>query len=256
MRLSRNPYVLTGFVLIFVGVCSTPVFLFLLEYASLSNPSPARPLTALGISVIILGIVCLGLARTRPEISPEASAVLLQAGVGNISALVEELGLRSKAIYLPSSKTSGRAQALIPLHSNPTLPEIRASLPNRLIARYGPNPEDTGILITTPGSATVAMLESRPGPTSAELESALSHILVGMLDLANGVMVGMAENRITAEISNQRMEYTPMLVYEYLGTPLASIVASVAAEALDKPIVVRSEQQKKGNTLVELEVLP
>jgi hypothetical protein len=212
-------------------------------------------LTALGISLIILGIVCLGLARTRPEISPEASAMLLQVGIENISALVEELGLRSKAIYLPSSKTSGQPQALIPLHSNPSLPEIRAPLPKRLIAKYGPNPEDTGILVTTPGSATVAMLESKPGPTSGEIESALSHILVGMFDLANSVTVGMAENRVTVEITNQRMEYTHMLVYEYLGTPLASIVASVVAEALDKPVMVLTEQRQKGKTLIELEVL-
>lgn len=243
----RNPYVLIGVVLTFVGACSIPVFYLLLG---------CTPLTALGTSVAILGVLCLGLSRTRPEIPPEVSAMLLQAGVENVSALVEELGLTSQAIYLPSSMTEGPPKAIMPLSSNPSRPHIRSKLPNRLIVTYGPNPKDTGLMVTTPGSATVAMLESKPGPSATELESALSHVLIGMLDLANSVRVNMAGNKINVEVSNPHMEYPKALVYQYLGTPLASIIASIAAEALDKPVSVGSEQQQKSKTLVELEVLP
>ncbi|MFH1484669.1 MAG: hypothetical protein ABIH46_01230 [Chloroflexota bacterium] len=242
----RNPYVLTGTVLIFIGASFIPVFYLLLR---------STPLTALGVSVVILGIVCLGLGRTRPETSPEVSAVLLQAGVENISALLEELGLASKAVYVPSSMTYGKPRALVPLISNSSMPHIRGKLPNRLIVTYGPDPEDIGLMITTPGSPTVAMLESKPGPSAKELESALSHVLIGMLDLANSMRVAMRDNKVTVEVSNPRMEYPNMLVYQCMGTPLASMIASIAAEALGKPVAVDSEQYQKSKSVIELEVL-
>jgi hypothetical protein len=247
MGIARNPYGLLGLGLALWGLLSVPVFYFLLR---------STPLTALGISLIVLGVISLGLARTRPEISPEVALILVQVGADNIAALVEELGLTSKAVYLPSSKTEGRPQALIPLLSNPGLPDIKASLPQRLITRYGPNPEDMGLLVTTPGSATVAMLDSPIGPTSAELESGLSHILVGMLDAADRVRVSRLDNLMTVEVSNPRIENKTTLASQCLGSPLASIVASLAAEALGKPIIIREEQGQRGKRVVALEAVP
>jgi hypothetical protein len=52
-----------------------------------------------GISGVILGVVSLALGRSLPRISPEASLMLLEAGSDNIAILVEELGLRARAIY-------------------------------------------------------------------------------------------------------------------------------------------------------------
>jgi hypothetical protein len=42
--------------------------------------------------------------------------------------------------------------------------------------------------------------------------------------------------------------------HECLGGPIASIVASVAAEAWDKPIVIKQETKANGNCTIELEV--
>lgn len=235
-----------GLGLLLTGLCLTPVAHFLLD---------STPLTALGICLVILGAVCLVLGGSRPKISPEVSAILLETGLENISILVEELGLRSKAIYLPSSVTHGQPQALIPLHSNPPLPLIGRTLPKRLIAKYGPNPEDIGLLITTPGSATTKMLELRSVSTSAEMETALSSILSGVLDMVDSVRVDMTGESVAIEVSNPQMKYNNLRLYECLGSPLASIVAALAAETLDKPIVIESEVHNEDKSMIKLGIL-
>jgi hypothetical protein len=215
----------------------------------------STPITALGLSTIILGAVSLALGRGQPKISPEASAILLQSGVENISAIVEELGLKAKAIYLPSSMTTGKPQAFIPLHSNPHPPQLgNIVLPKRLIVKYGPQPEDMGLLVTTPGSAVAGMVTAKSDSTEADLEAALTLVLVGTISLADSVRVTKEDEVIRVEISNPRLEYRKMWVYESLGSPLASIVASVVAEVLNKPVSVDSEQYSKGKCNIELKL--
>jgi len=48
---------------------------------------------------------------------------------------------------------------------------------------------------------------------------------------------------------------TGIWFYQCLGSPLASIVASLGCEALDKPLVVEREAQEKGSYMIELRVL-
>jgi hypothetical protein len=216
----------------------------------------STPLTALGLSTIILGGVSIALGRGQPKIPPEASAILLQSGVENISAIVEELGLKSKAIYLPSSMTAGKPKALIPLHSNPNAPHLgNLVLPKRLIVKHGPNPEDVGLLVTTPGSAVAGMVTAKSDSAEGDLEAALTLVLAGTISLADGARVTMGEGGIRVEVSNPRLEYRKMWVYESLGSPLASIVASVVAEVLDKPISVDSEQYSRGKCVIELRLM-
>ena len=93
------------------GLMLTGVLLSALAFVILRSV----PLTALGISTVIVGAVSFAIAKGQPKIPPQASAILLQSGVENISALVEEIGLKSKAVYLPSSITGDKPKAIIPL---------------------------------------------------------------------------------------------------------------------------------------------
>ena len=244
---AKNPYILLS-----IGLCATGIWLALIAHLLLKS----TPLTSLGVSLVILGAVSFVLGRTRPEISPEVSALLLETGLENIAAIVEELGLSSKAVYLPSSMTNGQPKALIPLHSNNSLSPIERALPGRLIVKYGPNTEDIGLLITTPGSATVKMLETASASTPAEMENALSSILTGVLDMVNTVRVVMTDENVTIEVSNPQLKYENLRLYECLGSPLASIVAALVAENLDKPVVVEREINKKNknNYVIELRI--
>ena len=246
MLLNRNLYTWAGLGLLVAGILVSlaAYFIFLLTW-----------LIALGIAMLILSFILLVLGRTIPKLPPEVGSLLLETGIDNISAIVEELGIKAKAVYLPSSLTSGRPQALIPLHSNPSLPVITSPLPRRLIVRYGANPDDIGLLVATTGTIAIDMLESRPGATSAGLESALTFLFMGVLGVADGTKVTSNENHISVEIRNPRIENHNAWSHHCLGGPLASVVASVAAEAWDKPVTISQEEYHRGKCSIKLEVL-
>ena len=205
--------------------------------------------------MVVLALIFLVLGSTIPRLPPEASALLLETGIDNIASIVEELGITSKGVYLPSSLTGGKPRALIPLHSNPSLPSVGSALPRRLIVRYGAGPDDVGLLLSTVGTAAVGMLESRPGPTSAGLEAALTSLFTGTLGVADKTGVTVSENHISVSIDNPRIENRTTWFHQCLGGPLASIVASVAAEAWDRPVAINREEHGKGKCAIELEVL-
>jgi len=195
------------------------------------------------------------LGRTIPKLPPEVCSLLLETGIDNMATIVEELGIRTKAVYLPSSLTGGQPQALIPLHSNPSLPPITKVLPHRLIARYGTSPDDIGLLLSTVGSTAVRMLESKPGPTPVEFESALTSLFTGILGVADRTRVVCNGKHIKVEIHNPRIENKATWCHQCLGGPLASVVASVAAEAWDRPVTIKQEERHRGRCSIELEVI-
>ena len=212
-------------------------------------------LTALGICMLILSFILLALGRTIPRLPPEVCALLLETGIDNIATIVEELGIRTNAIYLPSSLTNGQPKALIPLHDNPSVSLSNQALPQRFIARYGSHPDDIGLLFSTIGSNAVGLLESRPGPTPDELSSALTSLFAGILGVADKTTVTCAENHIRVEIYKPRIENRNNQYPQCLGGPLASIAASVTAEAWDKPVTIKEETKLKGKYSIELEVI-
>ena len=110
--------------------------------------------------------------------------------------------------------------------------------------------------MSTLGSTAIGLLESIPGNTADEVESALNRLLTGTLGVADSTKVVYQENHIKVEIRNPRFENKPGWWQQCLGGPLASMVATVAAEASGKPIIISHEEQSPGKCLIELEVLP
>lgn len=243
---SKNPYTWAS-----LGLLTAGSLVSLLAYFILA----LTWLTALGICMLILSFILLALGRTIPKLPPEVCGLLLETGIDNMATIVEELGIRTKAVYLPSSLTGGRPKALIPLHANPALPPINKALPQRFIARYGARPDDIGLLLSTIGSTAVGLLESRLGSTPEELESALTSLLTGILGVADRTKVIYNENHhIKVEVLHSRIENKATWHQECLGEPLASIVASVTAEAWDKPVTVTREEHLNGKHAIELEI--
>ncbi len=241
-----NPYRILGLGLCLSGAIFAPISYFIIN---------SVPLTAMGISAIMIGFTCIALANTRPHISPEACQLILKTGMENTAALLEELGLRSKAVYLPSAMRDGHPQALVPLVEGEDIQWVKKKIPGRLIVRYGVNPDEMAIAVTTPGSINIDMLETRPGPTSSEIEAAVSYILVSVLDIANSVTVTLADKRINVEVSGARLHYEDIWYYRCLGSPIASIAAAISSEALQKPVRITEESYSKGKSRVILEVL-
>ncbi|MFC2057091.1 hypothetical protein ACFLTO_05965 [Chloroflexota bacterium] len=229
-----------------MGTIFAPVSYFILD---------SVPLTAIGISAIIVGFTCIALANTRPYISPEACQLILKTGMENTAALLEELGLRDKAVYLPSTRRDGHAQALIPLGEIKDIQWVKENIPGRLIVRYGIDPENMAIAVTTPGSINIDLLETKPGPTSSEIEAAATYILVGVLDIASSVTVNLTDTQIDIEISGAKLHYEDIWYYRCLGSPIASIIAAISSEALQKPVRIKEESYNKKKSQIVLEVL-
>ena len=242
----NNPYRILGLGLCLAGTIFAPISYFVIN---------SVPLTAVGISAIMIGFTCIALANTRPYISPEACQLIMKTGMENTAALLEELGLKSKAIYLPSTMRDGHPQALIPLVDGVDVQWVRGKIPGRLIVRYGAGPSDMAISVTTPGSMNIDLLESKPGPTSGEIEAAATYILTGVLDIADSVTVSLVDAHLDVEVSGSRLYYEDIWYYRCLGSPIASIVAAISSEALQKPVRIREESYGKGKARIVLEVL-
>ena len=244
--MKKNPYRLLGIGLTIAGVIFAPVAYFILN---------SIPLSAIALSSIMIGFTCIALASARPQISPEASQLILETGMENIAALLEELGLSNKAIYLPSSMRTGNAQALILLSGDMDIQRIRGKIPGRLIVRYGDNPGDMGIVVTAPGGTGLNKLDIKPGPTSSEIEQAVTYVLTGLLDLANSVEVHASDGQMNIAVNGPKLHYENVWYYRCLGSPIASIVASIVSDGIGKPVRIKEESYRKGKSMIQLEVL-
>jgi hypothetical protein len=241
-----NPYRLLGLCFCVAGAVFAPTSYFILN---------SVPLTAVGISAVMIGFTSIALSGTRPYLSPEACQLMLKTGMENTAALLEELGLRNKAIYLPSSMRNGHPQAVIPLKEPENARELKDKILGRLIVRYGPGPADMAIAVTTPGSMNIDLLETKPGPTAGEIEAAAAYILTGVLDIANSVSVTLDGGRIDVEVRGPRMRYEDIWYHRCLGSPIASIMAAVSSEALGRPTRIVEESNVRGKSRIVLEVL-
>ena len=242
----RNPYRSLGLVLTVSGAVLAPVFYFL---------AASVPLTALALSAVILGLVSSSLANARPDITPEASRMMLQTGMENIASLLEELGLTSRAVYLPSPEKGGRPRAVIPLKEEGFVPEIDRIVPDRLITRFGPNLENMCLAVTTPGSISLDGISLPRGGGTAQVESALSQVLVGLMDLADSVSLHAGEQRLLVDVTNPKLKYDNAWYCRSLGSPVASVVAAIASQGLARPLRITGEKAEGKNVRIELEIL-
>lgn len=242
---SLSGYSAIGAALLSAGLVSAPIFYFV---------ASSIPLASLALSAVLLGTIALLLNRSLPEISPRAAQALLESGLANLASLLEETGVSVKALYLPSTLTGGRPRALIPLSSDGQKHTVSHISAQRLIVEFGPRPEDVGLLVSTPGSSAFSFLDEPVGPGSSELETALTRLLVGVFDIASTVQVSQENGVVRVRVGGIRLHSGDLWVHGILGTPVASVAATVVAEGLKAPIVVDSEE-RRGNTLdIRLEV--
>ena len=242
----RNPYIWGGLCLLIVGAALVLTAIIVLGFLVW--------LTALGICLLIISFIMLALARTVPDVPPQISLLLMETGSDNIAAIIEELGINSRPVYLPAALSGGKPRALIPLHSGSPLPEIKTSLPQRLIVRYGAGPDDVGLLMTTAGTAAASMLDDSTGTSEGELEAALNSLIRGRLGAADRVRVTGTGPAVTVVVHGSRIENNGTRLRQSLDSSLASVVASVVAEALEKAVIVSGEQHHGRRCTIELRV--
>jgi hypothetical protein len=244
--MTRNPYRFYGVILSTAGAILAPIAYFILGSTGIA---------AIALSAVMIGFTAIALAAARPQVSPEAARLILETGMENVASLLEELGLTNRAIYLPASMREGRAQAVIPLDAGADLGVISAKIPRRLIVRYGGGPRDMAIAVTAPGSTGLAGLDIKPGPTSEEISVAANHVLIGLLDLASSVETRLEGKKLTVEVRGARLSFQNEWYFRSMGSPVASILASIASESLGKPVRIVDETRRGGTALIQIEVL-
>lgn len=212
------------------------------------------PLTAIGLSAIVVGLTSLFLASSRPGLSPEVCQLLMETGVENTSAILEKIGVKSKAIYVPRSMSHGHSRALVPLEREDSVSQINGNLPGILIeTQFGS--VNKAFAITALGNISLSLLKSKPGPTADEIESSMAYLLTGMLDIANKVKLDMAGSQLNIKVTGVEIGHSNCSYYQCLGSPIASIAAAVSCEALQKPVRITSEIEHKKIIEIQLEVL-
>jgi hypothetical protein len=244
-RSKQSAYANVGLGLLLGGVLTAPVFFFVAN---------SVPLTALALSAVLLGTIAFFLDRSLPQIPPRTAQLLLEAGLANLSALLEETGVSAPAVYLPSILTEGQPRALIPLSSHGQPPTVSQINSQHLIVEFGPHPDDVGLLVSTPGGGALSLLDERIGSTSAELEFALTKLLVGAFDIASTVQVNQENGLVTVQVGGIRLSTSNLWVHKILGTPVASVAASVVAEGRKASVVVESEARTRDVLTVRLAV--
>ncbi len=108
--------------------------------------------------------------------------------------------------------------------------------------------------MVTPGSAVSETVTPNPNCSAADLEEALTQVLAGVVNLADNTRVTVADEQVLVEVANPRLETGQMWIYQVLGTPIASIVASVVAQLLDKPVTINAESCRSHKCTIELKV--
>ncbi|UCC16701.1 MAG: hypothetical protein JSU58_10110, partial [Dehalococcoidales bacterium] len=228
----KNRFTILAIGLCIAGVVFTPVSYFVID---------SIPLTAIGISVIIVGITCVILDYANTLLSPKFYQLILNTGLENTATLLEGLGLSDKAVYLPSSMGDGYQQALIPLGGGVDMNLVKELIPNRMIVQYGKNPEDRAISVITPGSINIDRIETIPGPTAGEIETTINYILSEVLEIADSASVILVDDKVYVAVSNPKLVFENIYYYRCMGSPIASIIAAISSEALGRPVLISEE---------------
>ena len=202
-------------------------------------------LTALGISVIILGST-LFFIPSNPIPSQQIRA-MLEGSLINIEALLEEFDAQGKAVYLPPK--DGRVNAFIPII------EKSSSLnPDKIATRLlTSSPNEPGLLVFPPGSEIVRLALL---PEDIGLEDALNYVLVDILEAANNVKVVFEKEEIALEIIEPRSMSDFQRVNHSLGSVTVSVAGSVLAQVIGKLIYFDREEINENKIVAFFNILP
>jgi len=239
-----SPYIWAGITLLITGALVAILFYFFFDVVWL---------TALGLAMLIVSFIMIAFGQEGKTAPSRLSELYLAASIANTTEMIEELGVKSKAIYLPPRHTGGKSKAFISFKHESKNP-VQKILPKRLIVRYGNNPDEVGLLLSTLGTAAVEMLEYTPGATTSEYESALAGIVIANLGIAEGLSVLTYKSGLTIDFKKPRRGSEIQKV-QCLGSPIAQIAATIAAMTMDKSFIVAREKDYHGKLVIELESL-
>jgi hypothetical protein len=191
------------------------------------------PLTALGISCVVLGATTV-LIPENPILASNIRS-MIKGSCLNIEALLEEFDAEERCVYLPPR--DGRVFAYVPLNTGHGLSNVWQAMeaPIRVVTEVG---GEQGLMIFLPVSND--MLSSIGEDSKAE--EALSNILVEKLEFLESVKEAESGDKVVVRMSGSRMETDLPRFKKVLGSLPTSIAGCVLAFVFDKPLVLIEEE--------------
>ena len=191
-------------------------------------------LTALGIACIVLGLTII-LTPSNP-IPKSVVHLMLENSCINIEALLEELNIKDKAVFIPPKKE--RVRAFIPLISNPEPPATTHLLeaPDRILTEVDGKP---CLMLFPPGSELVKM-ENLTQDSS--LEGSLRAVLVDLAEVTRSIKAVRNGDLVIVELKGIRTSVDLPRFKRVFGSLPTCIAACVLTTILNAPIKLIEEK--------------
>ena len=253
------PYRRLGVAFLLFGICLSTVSFLIQAYL----------FAGLGLASFLMGLL-LTYVPTERTASPQLVSAFCLSSLVNLNLLLEELGIDSKAIYLPTKKETRQLRAFLPLARNPnSSPVLMKRLDNGgLFIANGQDPQQSGLALVPPGSSLATLIEQESGIEFEnvrldELENTLKAGLVEGLEIVEDI-------RITFMNGSVRVEVGPLIseeIYEtqwkvarslcnQVGCPLCSAVICTITKAMKRPVSVIKISPLEGRKItMELKLL-
>ncbi|MGB9959784.1 MAG: hypothetical protein ACPLKQ_04615 [Candidatus Bathyarchaeales archaeon] len=221
------------------------------------------------LAFIGLGLTFWGVILTYIQTEEYVKGSLLPAtclsALETLNKIMEELGYKEKAIYLPPKYLADPEanKAYIPKNRESPMPtpEQTQGKENRVFLQ---NPQS--IILTPPGSELTKLFEKtlETSFTKLDLQNLqlnLPKLLIEDLEIAQNLDVTVENNKVTVTVENSAYQSLTKeaaklsKLYESLGCPLSSAIACAIAKATGKPVTIEKQQIIDENKALKIEYL-
>jgi hypothetical protein len=243
--------------------------LFGLSLSTVSVLIQANLFAGLGLASFLIGLLLIYIP-TEKTVSPQMVSASCLSSLVNLNSLLEELGVDSKAVYLPTKEESHQPRAFLPLIRNPDSSSMfLKSLENSgLFVVNGQDPHQSGLLLIPPGSSLATLMEQESGidfynVRLDELENGLRTGMVEALEIAEDVRVIFMSRSVRVEVGPliseelcQMQSKVARSLCSQVGCPLCSAIICAVTKAAKRPVSVVKISPLRGRRIsIELELL-
>ena len=214
-----------------LGLLIFSIALTITSHIILSN----IPLTALGIGLMILASSIL--LTPLQSIPPKAVRAMLEGSILSLEAILEEFDVSRRGYYVRAD--DDRVYLYVPLGEDRGPPAERAE-PSGLIHEEG----GSRYLVLIPPASELIRI---PEISGASLDSALTYMLVDLLEVADSVDV-VSNGVVTIRLKNVKSHVTAGRFKSVFGSLEASIAACLTANLIG--VVRVSDEILEGNSKV------
>jgi len=243
--------------------------LFGLSLSTVSFLVQATLFAGLGLSSFLIGLLLMYVPTER-TVSPRLVNASCLSSLVNLNSLLEELGIDSKAVYLPTKEESHQPRAFLPLIRNPDSSSIyfKGLKDSGMFIVNGQDPYQSGLVLVPPGSSLVTLIEQESGidfhnVRLDKLEDTLRTGLVEALEIAKDIRVIFMNGSVRVEVGPLAPEELYQMqskvagsLCSQVGCPLSSAVICAVTKAAKIPVSVTNISALDGRRIsIELRLL-